>query len=100
MSEKSRLQADPLFKGLARPAMALGVTYLWFMLNGMFIAIFFINTSDFLNTFLLGISIHMVGFLVFSREPRFLDIIMIKGAKCMKCRNRAFHELTNSYDTY
>ena len=33
--DAGRLQADPLFLALTRPAMLLGVTYAWFMLEGM-----------------------------------------------------------------
>ncbi len=95
-----RLEADPVFLGLTRPAMILGVTYAWFTLNGFFWALYFINTSDFFYLIFGAIGVHLVGFFITSKEPRFMDIVVTKASKCMKCRNTMFHGNTQSYDLY
>lgn len=95
-----RLESDPLFLGLTRPAMAFGVTYTWFMLNAMTWILYFINTSDFLWVFVGAPTIHGIGYFICSKEPRIMDIIMIKGSKCMKCKNARFHGGTQSFDLY
>ena len=35
MASTGRLQADPLFQGLARPTMIAGVSFYYFVLNAM-----------------------------------------------------------------
>ncbi len=101
MSEElGKLQKDPLFLGLTRPAMILGVTYLWLSAEGLFWMIFFINTKNML-AMLIGAPItHLVGYVLCMKEMRFLELIMIWGATCAKCRNTKFHGNTSSYDLY
>lgn len=98
--EGGRLEADPVFLGLTRPAMMLGVTYSWFMLNGMLWTLYFINTSDFIMMLPGATFTHIVGYLICSREARFMDIWMVKLSKCMRCRNKTYHGFTNSYDLF
>lgn len=105
MSETSgHLQADPLFQGLTRPAMILGVSYMFFVLNAVFTLIVFINTSSFMMLFLVAPIIHAVGYLICLREPRAIELIMIVTSQCWKLPPispvRKFHGLTNSYDVY
>jgi len=100
MADAGRLQADPLFLGLTRPPMMLGVTYTWFMMNALLWAMVFINTSDFALAIPGAVATHVIGFLIASREPRFMDIWMTRVSKCMRCRNRIYHHNTNSYDLF
>ncbi len=100
MAEKEgRLQADSLFQGLTRPAMVLGVSYLYFLLNSVITLIVFINTQDFL-TFVFAGSVHGIGYLICLKEPRAIELLMMKTSKTLKCRNRPFHGFTNSYDQF
>ena len=95
-----RLQADPLFLGLTRPPMMLGVTYNWFMVNGMVWLLYFINTSN-VGVVLPGsIMMHLLGYIICSKEPRFVDLWMTRLQKCSKCRNSSFHSMTQSFDVY
>lgn len=94
-----RLQADPLFLGLARPPMILGVSYMYFVLNAMSVMLIFINTKNFL-AFVYGVVIHLFGFLLCMREPRAVELWILKMGKGFQTWNRAFHYHTNSYDTY
>jgi type IV secretion system protein VirB3 len=100
MAETGRLEADPLFLGLTRPPMMLGVTYSWFMLNALTWAMVFINTSDFGLMIPGGVATHFIGYMICSREPRFMDIWMVKMSKCSRCKNSGFHHNTQSYDLY
>ncbi len=94
-----RLQADPLFLGLARPPMIMGVSYMYFVMNAMITMLMFINTKNFL-AFIVGVIIHGCGFLLCMREPRAVELWMLKMSKGFQSWNRAFHYHTNSYDTY
>ena len=47
MADAGRLGTDPLFLGLTRPPMMLGVTYSWFVVNAMIWTLYFINFSSF-----------------------------------------------------
>lgn len=94
-----RLKADPLFLGLARPTMILGVSYMYFVLNAMSTMLIFINTKSFL-AFLYGVVIHGFGFLLCMKEPRAVELWVLKLGKGYLSWNRRFHHYTNSYDVY
>ncbi len=100
MSESGRLQADPLFQGLARPPMVMGVSYMYFVLNGLTCLITFINTNNFIALFVLAPIVHLIGYLLCMKEPLAIELIMLRGSKGMSCRNRAFYGYTNSYDIF
>lgn len=101
MSEGSgRLQADPLFQGLARPAMVMGVSYYFFVINAIVCLIAFINTSNFITLFFVAPVIHGCGYLLCLKEPRAVELTILHMRKAYKCANRAFHGYTNSYDVF
>ena len=95
-----RLSSDPLFQGLTRPTMILGVSYMYFVINAVVCMITFINTQDFKILLLLAPTIHLIGFLICLKEPRAIELLVIKLSKGYKCVNRGFHGFTNSYDPY
>ncbi len=95
-----RLQADPLFQGLARPPMAMGVSYMYFVINAVFSMMTFIWTNNFLVLMVIAPLIHGVGFLICMNEPRAIELMILRLSKGMKCVNRRFHEHTNSYDIF
>lgn len=98
--DSSHLQADPLFQGLSRPPMAMGVSYMYFVVNAMFSMLTFIWTNNFLVLLVIAPLIHGVGFMICMNEPRAIELIMLRMGKGMKCVNRRFHDHTNSYDIY
>lgn len=104
MAESGHLQADPLFQGLTRPAMIMGVSYMFFVVNAVFNMVMFINTSNFINLFVCAPTVHAIGYLICMKEPRSIELLMIKTAKTWKLppisRVRTFHGLTNSYDLF
>jgi len=98
--EIGRLESDMLFLGLTRPAMILGVTYSWFLAELLFWALYFINMTDFLVVTIGSLGTHLLGNLIMSKEPRFLEIISIWAKTNSKCTNKRFHGNTHSYDLY
>jgi type IV secretion system protein VirB3 len=95
-----RLQSDPLFQGLARPAMIAGVSYDYFVVNGLFSLLTFIWTKDFLIILLLAPMVHLIGFLLCMREPRTITLTLLRLRWGFRSWNRLFHGNTNSYDVY
>lgn len=94
------LQADPLFIGLTRPAMIMGVSYMYFLINMMVCMCTFIQSSNFFYLLVLAPSIHGLGYFICLKEPRLIELAMVKLGKCMRCKNVRYHGFTNSYDTY
>ncbi len=92
------MQIDPLFLGLTRPAMLFGVTYPFVLLNGMTCLLYFIFQGDFI-AFILLVVFHGIGYIICSKEPLAVELLMTRSAKCSKCRNRSFYH-SNSYDLY
>ncbi len=100
MAGNGRLQADSLFQGLARPVMIAGVSFLYFVLNGGLRLIAFIQTSSFFVLLVMGPFIHMVGYFICLKEPRAVELLVLRCSKGMRCLNRRFHGHTNSYDAF
>lgn len=94
-----RLQADPLYQGLARPPMIMGVSYMYFILNGLITLLTFIHAQDF-TAYIMGAFIHGFGYLLCMKEPRAVELWMLRMGKGYQSFNRAFHHHTNSYDVY
>ncbi len=94
-----RLTADPLFQGLTRPPMVLGVSYMYFVLNAMICMILFINTHDF-RVFFLAFIIHGFGYLLCMKEPRAVELWMLRMKWGFRSWNRRYHSHTNSYDVF
>jgi type IV secretion system protein VirB3 len=97
-----KLKADPLFLGLTRPPMMLGVSYMYFILNFSITMCFYINTTSFLVLLIVFPITHGIGYMICLREPRAIELIAVKGNKTMKVKplNRRFHGYTNSYDAF
>ncbi len=97
-----RLQSDALFQGLARPEMIAGVSYMYFVLNAIITMIIFINTKNFLMLFLVGPIVHMIGYMICMKEPRAVELLMLRGKYGYKSWNNlmGYHSYTNSYDLF
>ncbi|MDN5248044.1 MAG: type IV secretion system protein VirB3 [Wolbachia endosymbiont of Tyrophagus putrescentiae] len=91
------IQTDQLFKGLTRPAMLFGVSYMFAILNVMICMVTFINTNDLRIILLLLPTIHGIGYIASAKEPLFIELFMVKMQKCPRCSNRIYHG-ANSYD--
>lgn len=100
MSGSGRLQSDPLFQGLTRPTMILGVSYMFFTINAAISLITFINLQNFIVLILVAPTVHMIGYMICMKEPRAIEMFIVKMNKGYKCINRGHHGQTNSYDPY
>ena len=91
---------DPLFLGLTRPPMLLGVSYTFAALNGIVSLLAFVITSSFFYLLVLLPGLHLIGWFICLKEPRAIELLIAKASKCNICRNRSAHGGTNSYDVY
>ena len=95
-----RLKSDPLFLGLARPPTILGVSYKYFVINALLTMLIFINTKSFYS-FPFGVVIHFFGVLVCLKEPRAIELWLIRMRYgYWNLWNRPYHSNTNSYDPF
>ena len=95
-----RLSSDPLFQGLTRPTMILGVSYMYFVINAMISMVTFINMQSFKILLIVAPTIHLLGYLICAKEPRAIELLILKVNKGFRCLNRGFHGYTNSYDPF
>jgi len=85
----SELRVDPLFLGMTRPPMALGVTFSSFVLNVVATTIAFLAASD-LRAFLLFVPIHGLAYLLCLRDPRIFELLFVRAAKTPPIPNSGF----------
>lgn len=99
--EYGRLETDPVFLGLCRPAMLFGVSYLWMTLEMLIWLIYFVQSDGKFGVMIPGaLATHLIGYLACTKEPRFMEILMIQARTCSKCINKNYHGNTHSYDVY
>lgn len=89
------LRRDVLFTGLTRPQMFAGVTYTFFVLNGIATAELFIIFKS-LAVFAIAGLIHLTGVIACLREPRIFDLWIKRVSRCPRVRNYAVWQC-NSY---
>ena len=68
--------ADPLFVGVTRPAMALGVTYGAALANGMVTVELFLLTRNLL-ALLVCLPIHGILWILCAVEPRCFELVLL-----------------------
>lgn len=95
-----RLQSDPLFQGLTRPTMLLGVSYMFVVLNMVICMVLFINTQSFKVFVYVAVPVHLAGYIICLKEPRAMEMMILKMNKGLKCLNNRYHGNANSYDLY
>ncbi len=100
MSGSGRLQSDPLFQGLTRPTMIMGVSFYYFVFNAATSLVLFINTQNFIFLLLVAPAVHLAGYYICLKEPRAVEMLILKMSKGFKCVNKNYHGQRNSYDPY
>ena len=90
---------DLLFLGLTRPAMFLGVTQSFFVINGLLNTILFLALNSFLPLIVFLPLLHGLGYLACLRDARTFDLWFAYAKHCTKCRNKRFWD-ANSYDVF
>lgn len=82
----AQLERDPVFGALTRPQMFAGVTYAFFVINGVVTAELFLITKSFW-ALLAAVVIHMIGYMACLREPRIFDLWLTRIARCPRVAN-------------
>lgn len=95
MGSSGKIKADPLFVGLTRPTLIFGVGIQYAMVNMLICLTYFINSSDF-KVIPIAFVVHMIGYVLYFKEPRFMELYINKFSRCNQCTNRSFHG-GNSY---
>lgn len=90
-----KLKSDPLFVGLTRPTMIFGVSIQYAMLNLMISVTIFIQNSSIYIIFIAAV-VHLIGYLLCFKEPRFMELYLNYVAKCNQCDNKSYYG-ANSY---
>ena len=91
----AELQRDPVFTALTRPQMFLGVTYSFFVLNGVVTAELFLITKS-LWALAAALVVHIAGYLACLREPRIFDLWLVRASRHPRVKNFR-HWRANSY---
>lgn len=80
---------DPLFQGVTRPAMLMGVTYEAFVFNFLFTALMFLGSGR-LMLLLVCIPVHLVCYVVCTQDVRFFGMVHLWLRTSGRNRNRPF----------
>lgn len=91
----AQLDRDMVFGALTRPQMFAGVTYSFFVLNGVVTAELFLISKSFW-ALLAALVIHAIGYVACLKEPRIFDLWLTKVSRCPRVRNWAVWRC-NSY---
>lgn len=89
------IERDPVFVALTRPQMFAGVTYSYFIVNGIVATELFLVFHS-LWVLLAAVIIHLVGMVLSVREPRIFDLWLTRVRHCPRVRNHAIWRC-NSY---
>ena len=89
------LARDPVFTALTRPQMFAGVTYSYFVMNGIVTAELFLIFKSLWALAFAAVA-HAVGYIACVKEPRIFDLWLTRVSRNPRVRN---HRLwgCNSY---
>jgi type IV secretion system protein VirB3 len=85
MSQAAR---TPIFRALTQPQMFAGVTYSFFIINGVVTTEAFLITRSFW-ALAVALLAHAVGYLACLREPRIFDLWLTRVIRCPRVKNFA-----------
>lgn len=91
----SALRRDRVFVALTRPQMFAGVTYSYFVLNGILAAELFLISKSFW-VLLIALIVHGIGVLLCLHEPRAIDLWLTRSRYCPRVKNYRLWQC-NSY---
>lgn len=80
------LARHPVHRALTRPQMFAGVTYNYFIINGMVTTEAFLITGSWLALLVFAV-MHAIGYFACLREPRIFDLWITKVSKCPRVKN-------------
>ena len=82
----AQLERDMVFGALTRPQMFAGVTYSFFVLNGVVTAELFLITKSFW-ALLAALLIHSIGYVACLKEPRIFDLWLTRISWSPRVKN-------------
>jgi len=85
----------PVFRALTQPQMFAGVTYSFFIINGVVTTEAFLVARSFW-VFAVALAAHGIGYLACLREPRIFDLWLTRVSRCPRNRTWRRHRC-NSY---
>jgi len=98
--EEDAAEIDPLFIGMTRPPMMLGVPLEFFALNfilfGVGMVMFLSLTGKALFFCILILPLHAIGYIATEKDPQWMRVWLVKLQKCLPTQNRGFWK-TNSF---
>ncbi|KEZ16902.1 Type IV secretory pathway, VirB3 component precursor [Sphingobium yanoikuyae] len=82
------LKRDTVFVALTRPQMFAGVSYNYFIINAILTTELFLL---FKSAWVIAVAlpVHFAGMALSLREPRFLDLWIVRVSRCPRIRNHA-----------
>lgn len=80
------LERDIVFSALTRPQMFAGVSYSFFVLNLVVTTEVFLITKSFW-AIVTALALHAAGYVMSLREPRFLDLWILRVSRCPRIPN-------------
>jgi type IV secretion system protein VirB3 len=89
------LERTPLFTALTRPQMFAGVTYNYFVINGVIAAELFLIFRSFW-VLPVALAVHGAGVLLCLHEPRIIDLWLVRVSRCPRVPNHSVWRC-NSY---
>jgi len=91
---------DPLFIGMTRPPMVIGVPMeffgISFIIFGIGMIIFTALSSKVLFVICVTLPIHALGYIATEKDPHWMSVFVTKMNKCAPTRNRNYWR-SNSY---
>jgi type IV secretion system protein VirB3 len=91
----SEPSCDPLFLGLTRPTMILGVSLNFFVLNLLVSTTLFLMQNS-IKSYLMSVVFHGIGYLMSSKDARFIEVFLMKMQRFNLCPNKSYYG-SNSY---
>jgi type IV secretion system protein VirB3 len=91
----THLARNVVFRALTQPQMFAGVTFNFFIINGVITAELFLITKSFW-ALLAAFGLHGFAYVMCLREPRFFDLWIARASKCTRIKNYHFWRC-NSY---
>jgi type IV secretion system protein VirB3 len=82
----AKLARAPIFKALTQPQMFAGVTYSFFVINGVVTTEAFLITQSFWAIAVAAL-VHAGGYLACLHEPRIFDLWLTRVSKCPRTRD-------------
>lgn len=97
---ENEVEIDPLFIGMTRPPVTMGVPMEFFALNfvlfGVGMIMFLSLTGKFVYCACLTLPLHALGYIATEKDAHWMRVWMTKAGKCAPTRNQRFWK-SNSY---